>query len=243
GDEWFDDGVDLTAQVDEVDAIVEPLIAAARTDPAPGLLRVLFDSADQQPLYTDRLIRDELVTLLTAGYETTATTLGWLFLLLHQHPEQRTWALAAGPAGSPARTEAIRALVSETLRLYPTAWLLPRYAAEDGTLGGHRVLAGTTILICPYLTHRDPDIWPEPDRFLPQRFLDPHRRTPPGAYYPFGIGPRACLGAQFAVREITILLERLLPAFTAAFPDIPGQRFGVTIQPDRELTATITTTT
>ncbi|MFI9273295.1 cytochrome P450 [Kitasatospora sp. NPDC052896] len=239
---------DLTAGLAEIDAVAAGAIAHARANPpgpdGPGLLHTLLAAAAEHPEYTERLIRDELVTLLVAGYETTATTLSWLYLLLAEHPEQRAWALAAGPAGSPARAEAVRALISETLRLYPAAWLMPRYATEDDTLAGHRIEAGSSILTCPYLTHRDPLLWPDPDHFRPRRFLGTdHRPTQPGAYYPFGIGPRACLGMQFALREMTVLLDHLLPAFTPApRTTVPARAvFAITVHPDGPIPATITT--
>ena len=120
-----------------IDAVARAAIEAARTSdaPEPGVLRVLIDAAEQHLEYTDQLIRDELVTLLVAGHETTATTLTWLFLLLDGNPGARD----ADP----------HALVSETLRLYPSAWMLPRHAVEDDVIAGHRIAAGTDVLVCP----------------------------------------------------------------------------------------------
>ncbi|MFF7727042.1 cytochrome P450 [Streptomyces sp. NPDC008001] len=236
---------DLGVHLATIHGIVDAAIAEARATPdppgGPALLHSLIHAADDQA-WPGNLIRDEVMTLLVAGQETTANTLVWLHLLLGRHPEERTRALAAGPAGSDGRNRAFQALVSETLRLYPVAWLLPRHATEDDVVAGHRVRAGTTVLACPYLTHRDPAVWPEPDRFLPHRFTTGHHRpTQPGAYYPFGLGPRACLGAQFALREATILLEHLLPSY-AAVPDTPptDAAFGITVSPATTVHATIT---
>lgn len=228
----------VAADLARIDAVARRAIDAARDGAAgpdgPGLLHVLIDAATEHPEYTDRLIRDELVTLLAAGHETTATTLTWLYLLLDQDPGAREQALAAGGEGSAERRKAIRALVHETLRLYPSAWILPRHATEDGTLAGYTVEAGTDILVCPYLTHRDPGLWRDPERFDPRRFIEPDGRpTHPGGYLPFGIGPRACLGLQFALRESTALLERLLPAHTLTFRSTPAKaEFGITVRPD-----------
>ncbi|MFF1695935.1 cytochrome P450 [Streptomyces sp. NPDC058257] len=221
-----------------IDAVASHAIAAARDTEAgpdgPGLLHVLLDAAETRPEYTDRLIRDELVTLLVAGHETTATTLTWLYLLLDRNPQAREQALAAGEDGSPQRRQALQALVHETLRFYPSAWMLPRSAAEDDTLAGYEIEAGTDVLVCPYLTHRDPELWEAPGRFDPARFTTPGRRpTHPGSYFPFGVGPRACLGLQFALRESTVLLEHLLPAHVPHFHSTPTKAaYSITVRPD-----------
>ncbi|MEV6424421.1 cytochrome P450 [Streptomyces sp. NPDC051662] len=230
-----------------IDAVARHAIEAARGGQAgphgPGLLRVLIDAAAERPEYTDRLIRDELVTLLAAGHETTATTLTWLYLLLDQYPTAREQALAAGGEGSAQRRHAIQALVHESLRLYPSVWILPRHATEGDTIAGYTIEAGTDVLVCPYLTHRDPELWPEPGHFDPMRFIAPDGRPAhPGSYLPFGIGPRACLGLQFALRESTVLLEHLLPVHTLAFHSAPTKaRYGITVRPDGPTLATLVT--
>ncbi|MFD3930207.1 cytochrome P450 [Streptomyces sp. NPDC058614] len=236
----------VAADLARIDAVARNAIEAARGGAAgpdgPGLLHVLIDAATERPEYTDRLIRDELVTLLVAGHETTATTLTWLYLLLDRNPAAREEALTAGGEGSPQRHQAIQALVHETLRFYPSAWILPRHATEDDTLAGYAVEAGTDILLCPYLTHRDPELWPDPEHFDPRRFTTPDGRpTHPGAYFPFGIGPRACLGVQFALRESTVLLEHLLPVHSLAFSSTPTKAvYGITVRPDGPTPATLT---
>ncbi|MEU9703867.1 cytochrome P450 [Streptomyces sp. NPDC047981] len=229
-----------------IDAVASRAIAAVRDGDAvppdgPGLLHVLVEAAGTHPAYSDRLIRDELVTLLVAGHETTATTLTWLHLLLDRAPGARERALAAGAEGSPERRQAVQALVHETLRLYPPAWMLPRSAAEDDVLAGHRVEAGTDVLVCPYLTHRDPGLWEDPERFDPGRFTTPGRRPGnPGSYLPFGIGPRACLGLQFALRESTVLLDHLLSAPVPRFRSAPTEAtYGITVRPDGPALATL----
>lgn len=228
----------VAAELARIDAVASRAIAAARDNEpgpdGPGLLHVLLEASATRPEYTDGLIRDELVTLLVAGHETTATTLTWLYLLLDSNPEAREQALAAGAEGSPERRQAIQALVHEALRFYPSAWILPRSAAQDDILVGYEIEAGTDVLVCPYLTHRDPDLWDAPARFDPTRFTVPGRRpTHPGSYFPFGIGPRACLGLQFALRESTALLELLLPAHTPSFRSTPkGAVHSITVRPD-----------
>ncbi|MFE4535236.1 cytochrome P450 [Streptomyces scopuliridis] len=235
----------VAADLARIDAVARHAIEAARDGRSgahgPGLLHVLINASTEQPEYTDRLIRDELVTLLAAGHETTATTLTWLYLLLDQHPATREQALAAGGEDSAQRRQAIQALVHETLRLYPSAWILPRHATEDDTLAGYSIKAGTDILVCPYLTHRDPELWPDPEHFDPMRFIPPDGRPAhPGSYLPFGMGPRACLGLQFALRESTVLLEHLLPAHTLTFCSTPTKAaYGITVRPDGPTPATL----
>ncbi|MET9734083.1 cytochrome P450 [Streptomyces sp. NPDC006458] len=228
-----------------IDAVAGRAIAAAREGAAgpdgPGLLHVLTEAATTRPEYTERLVRDELVTLMVAGHETTATTLTWLHLLLDRRPGERERALAAGPEGSPERRQAVQALVHETLRLYPSAWIMPRHAARDDVLAGYAIEAGTDIVVCPYLTHRDPELWPEPERFDPARFRTPGGRpTDAGSYYPFGVGPRACLGLQFALRESVALLEHLLPAPAPRYRSVPTRAaYSITVRPDGPTPATL----
>ncbi|WP_424213319.1 cytochrome P450 [Streptomyces sp. BI20] len=214
---------DLSEGLARMHATVDRIVAGARSGPAGGgLLGVLLDAG-----YPPELVRDELITLLAAGYETTATTLTWLFLLLDGAPGEREAALGAGAEG-------VRALVSEALRLYPVVWMLPRHAAADDVLpDGRRVSAGDVVLSAPWFTHRDPGVWERPGEFRPGRFLPGGERPhAPGAYAPFGLGPRACLGAQFAVRESVVLLERLLPALTPVpVGEAPAPHFGVTVRP------------
>ncbi|MFE1547455.1 cytochrome P450 [Streptomyces sp. NPDC058718] len=203
----------------------------AAPDRGPSVLDRLLGAAETDPAYTDRLIRDELVTLLVAGYESSARTLTWAFVLLDRHPE--VMERAAGDA------RAVEAVLSETLRLYPTGWLLPRQAVADETLDGLRIPAGTDLLVCPYLTHRDPEVWPDPEAFVPERF--PVRTPlPPGAYLPFGIGPRACLGTRFAMREMEVLLGGLLARFTVETTEPVGEPvFGINLRPAGPLYARV----
>ncbi|GAV44541.1 cytochrome P450 [Streptomyces acidiscabies] len=233
------DPTHLSADLAEVDAAAERAVAAARANGDPGILDALLDAVELPDL-GGRLVRDNFVTFLVAGYETTAATLSWLLLLLHEHPEHREWALAQGPAGSPARTAAIRALISETLRLYPAALLMFRNATEDDVLAGCRIEADATVALCAYLTHRDPELWPEPEKFVPQRFHGEAPRPALGTYYPLGLGPRTCLGAQFTLQEMSFLAEALLPAFEfTVVGERPEPAFDVTIRPGGPMVATV----
>jgi cytochrome P450 len=237
----------LLARIDRaayelIETTREQLRSTPPTGARRGLLHdLLTPGPDDKCAYADTLIRDELVTLIVAGHETTATALTWLHLLLHRHPRWRAWALARGPEGSPARQEACQALISETLRLYPPIWLIPRYVPDDGrgaTLGQYLIPSGTRVLTCPYLTQRSPELFPDPDSFDPARFL-PGRRLAHGAHHPFGIGPRACLGQQFALREMRAVLEVLLPYAPHFTADPPSCRFASTLLPEGDLKAVV----
>jgi cytochrome P450 len=233
--------------LEQINATAYRVIDAARRQHTAGtrtgVLYLLLDAAETRPEYTDELIRDELVTLIVAGYETTAKTLSWLFALLDQHRDIREWAATDDNGSTAARQDVFQALVSETLRLYPAVWLIPRHASEDDIVDGFQIDAGTDVLLCPYLTHRDPTLWSQPENFCPDRFLTAgNRPRRPGSYIPFGIGPRACLGQQFAMREMVTLLGELLPRYVPEFDDLRvAPAFGANLRPNGSMLARIHT--
>lgn len=159
---------------------------------------------------------DELVTLLLAGHETTASTLSWAFYLIDRHPDvrERLHAEAADVLGDrlPVYEDLHRLtytsmVLEEVMRLYPPVWILTRQAQQDDTVGGYHVPAGSDVLICPYTLHRHPSFWEDPGRFDPGRFdksLSSER--PRYAYIPFGAGPRFCVGNHLGLMEATFAL-------------------------------------
>jgi cytochrome P450 len=154
---------------------------------------------------SDRELRDELMTLLVAGHETTATGLSWAIELLARHPEALARLeddLAAG------NDEYLDAVIKETLRLRPVIALVLRKLVEPMEIGGRLLPAGVSVAPSIYLVHRNPEIYPEPGRFRPERFLE----QPPGTYtwIPFGGGVRRCLGASFAEFEMSVVLRELV---------------------------------
>lgn len=183
------------------------------------LLGLLLDSG-----LTDREIRDELVTMVIAGHETVAASLTWTLMLLAEHPDvqERSRAELAGlaePVGLLHGREQLpwtRALVDEALRLYPPAWVVSRRSTRDDVLGELQVPAGTLAIISPWLVHRRPDVWPEPEAFRPERFLDPAATR--HAYLPFGQGPRLCIGRDFALGEMVVVLGRVLGSHRLELP-------------------------
>jgi cytochrome P450 len=168
-------------------------------------------------------VRDETVSLLLGGHESTAQALTWLLYLLDVHPEARARVLAEvdqfgdDPPGiaDRGRFPFLSAAVQETLRLYPPFWSFPRHAAADDELGGYHVPAGATVMVCPYLTHRHPSLWDAPERFQPERFLGGTTQgaRPRASYLPFGFGPRTCIGNHMATAEIVLASAALLRRF------------------------------
>ena len=159
---------------------------------------------DGSPM-SDAEIRDELLTLLVAGHETTATALSWAMERLTRHPEKLERLRSEVEAGEEAY---LTATIQETLRLRPVIVVVIRKLTEPVELGGYELPAGARVVPSIHLIHRDPETYPEPDRFLPERFLD----NPPGTYtwIPFGGGVRRCLGAAFAQFEMAVVLRELV---------------------------------
>jgi cytochrome P450 len=185
------------------------------------LLGLLLDSD-----MTDGEIRDELVTMVIAGHETVAAALTWTLMLLaeHQPAQDRVRAELAGHPGPVSmlahrdRLPWTRAVVDEALRLYPPAWALSRRSHAADVIGDLDVPAGTLVIVSPWLLHRRADSWPDPLAFLPDRFLDSDAGR--SAYLPFGQGPRLCIGREFALGEMVVLLSRLLASYRVDLP--PG---------------------
>ncbi|MCA9694335.1 MAG: cytochrome P450 [Myxococcales bacterium] len=182
----------------------------------------------------DKMLRDEVTTLVLAGYETTATALTWTLLLLAHEPdivaalrEELDGALGDRDPelADLERLELHRRVIEEALRLYPPVWSLFRKFPEARRVCGYDLPAGGTVVLCPYITHRDPRFWSDPDRFDPDRF-DPaqvearHRY----AHFPFGGGPHVCIGATFARVEARMVLAMLLRRFTLEFTSPPPLR-------------------
>ncbi|HRG96305.1 MAG TPA: cytochrome P450 [Polyangiaceae bacterium] len=202
-----------------LETLFEALLRARRARPgvphdAPrDVLDVLLEARDEagRPL-PEAQIQDELVTLLIAGHESTANALVWAVVLLSRYPDEvrllreELDALPPGHARHEAATRAprLRAVVDETLRLYPPAWSFGRAPRRDTTVGGFAVPRGRLVMLAPFATHRDPHHFPNPEAFVPDRFLG--AEPPPFAYFPFGGGARTCIGHTFARLEARILL-------------------------------------
>ena len=218
--------------------------AAGKNDGAPP--RDLFDlmGAARDPetgeAFTDEQLGDQIATMILAGHETTATALFWSLYLLALDPATQE-AVASEVRSATvngeldmARLKFTRAVVDETMRLYPPAFLIARAAAGPDTIAGMAVKKHDVVLVAPWLLHRHQKLWRDPDAFIPSRFMT---GTPPDrfAYLPFGVGARVCIGAHFALVEATLALARMIGAFHVAMIDTaPILPIGVvTTQPDR----------
>lgn len=217
-----------------VDNLIYGFIANRRQsgESRDDLLDMLLNAVDEETgtRMSDKQLRDECITLFSAGHETTAVSMAWTLHLLSQHPDVMARVRAEaqqylGNEPTPA-PEAFRPLtytmqvIQESMRLYPPAWAMSRMAVSDDQLGPFRVPSGDTVLVSPYVLHRDPQQWSNPNSFDPDRFAPGRNLAPNGqerhsyAYLPFGGGPRLCIGNQFALMEMQIMLGLFARTFT-----------------------------
>ncbi len=226
----------FVAAVRRLEAVIARMISERRaTDADTGdLLSMLLHARDEDgSRMDDRQLRDELITLFLAGHETTALALSWTWYLLAQHPEaearlhQELDRVLGGRAPTMADLPELRyteLVLRESMRLYPPAWILSgRVAARDTELGGFQIPAGSVMSVSQWVVHRDPRFFPQAERFLPERWEgDLEKRLPRFAYFPFGGGPRLCIGQAFAMMEATLILAAVAQRFRLAL--VPGQR-------------------
>lgn len=203
-----------------LDGVVYQTIQACRDhrSTAGPLLSILLQAAEQQEI-SDRQIRDEVMSIVFAGYDTVAEALTWTWYVLAHHPdiEQRLHhELQTVLRGRPPmmsdlpRLPYTRMVIQETLRLYPPAWAFHRMANEDDTIGGYAIPKDSYIMICPYTLHRHPQFWDNPDMVQPERFQADQSTTPVrDDYLPFGGGPHLCIGHRFAMVEAQLVLAMI----------------------------------
>jgi cytochrome P450 len=196
----------LAALRREIDGMLGPEIAERRADPREDILSLLVTARfeDGEPM-DDQEVRDQLMTLLLAGHETTATGLAWTFDLLLRHPHVLERLIGAVDAGEEAY---VRAVVTESLRLRPVVPLAGRRLSQELRVNGHVLPPDTDVTPAIWLAHTRPDRYPEPYAFRPERFLDHAPAT--SAWVPFGGGVRRCLGAAFAEMEMRVALAEIL---------------------------------
>ncbi|MBI5514599.1 MAG: cytochrome P450 [Deltaproteobacteria bacterium] len=203
-----------------VHRIIAERRAMAEAERPKDLLTMLMEARDDAGAgMSDGQLRDEVLSLVGAGHETTANALTWTFHVLGDHPEaaQRIAHEALDAFGERAPTMEdlprlgyTRRVVEECMRLYPPVWALERIAVEDDVVCGVRVPKGTLVGVTPWCLHRDPRYWPDPERFDPERFTpEAVAARPRYAYLPFGAGPRVCIGNNFAMMEAQLLLAMI----------------------------------
>ncbi|HEY1940140.1 MAG TPA: cytochrome P450 [Candidatus Angelobacter sp.] len=229
-----------------IHGIIDRIIAGRRQVPEriTDLLTMLMEARDDNgAAMSDKQLRDEVITLLTAGHETTTLALAWTCFLIGTRPDvvERMTAEAAFLNGrTPAYEDLMklrysRMVVEESMRLYPPVWTLARTAVNEDQIAGYRIAAGSEILIFPYITQRHPKWWQDPDVFRPERFAPENSAARPRyAYLPFGAGPRTCIGLNFAMTEILVALTMLLQRFRLTLAIDPAQirpEPSVTLQP------------
>jgi cytochrome P450 len=217
----------LSSSVAALDRAVHSMLDSrgVREVPADMLDLLITARDDEGHALTETEIRDQVVTFIVAGHETVASALTWTFALLAENPEvmrllqAEADAVLGGNAAQFAdyqRLPYARAVIDETLRLYPPAWLITRNSLGDDSLGGYEVPEGSLIIMSPWLLHRHPGVWANPDRFDPQRFID--GEIDRSAFIPFGAGPRQCIGRDFAYVEAVLLLSSLVAHFDLEYP-------------------------
>ncbi|HWE24236.1 MAG TPA: cytochrome P450, partial [Myxococcales bacterium] len=221
----------------ELDEVVYRLIAEHRESGKDrgDLLSMLLLSRDEEGgtgATTDRQLRDEAMTILLAGHETTAVALAWTFYLLAQNPpveaalhEELDAVLHGAPPTAPdvKRLPYLEMVLSESMRIFPPAWAIGRRAHESAPVGGYELRAGDAVVMAQWVVHRDPDLWPEPLRFDPLRFEAARKAARHRfAYFPFGGGPRVCIGDGFAWLEGALVIATIAQRWRMEL--VPGQR-------------------
>ncbi len=218
---------------------------------ANDLLSILMEArdADTNEVMDEQQLRDEVMTLMVAGHDTTATMTAWAFLLLSQHPQHLERVrdevdnLLAGrlpEAGDLKGLEYTKRVLQEVARLRPSIWWFARVAINDDNIAGQPIKAGTMVFISQYLIHTLPHVWQDPEKFDPDRFLPENMAgRSKFAYFPFGAGPRVCIGSGFAIMEMAFILAMLFRRFDVEITSDKSPVFGnlLTLRPDEDIFA------
>jgi cytochrome P450 len=230
-----------------LDRMVFAMIAAYRQQQKQemNLMNALIQARDQATgdSLSDREIRDQILTLLVAGYETTASALSWLFYLLSQHPqvEEKLRCEVESMLGNEPptyqdipRMKYTRMVIQESLRLYPPIWIFARSPLQADRLGDYEIPANTVVYISPLIMHRHPEFWSNPHEFKPERF-DPALESTHSelAYIPFGTGARSCIGRNFAMMMMQLIVPKILQEYRFhLIPDFQVKhQFDITLHP------------
>jgi cytochrome P450 len=238
------DNRQFTKALAEVDQIVYEIIECRQQEPEESskrdLLNMLLKARDPDSGegLSLKQVRNEIITLLIAGHETTANALTWSLHLLSRHPEiqqsvrdEATSVLSGRNPGleDVASLGLTTQVIRESMRLYPPIWIIERRAIEADVIGGYSIPAKSSVVISPWTLHRHPEFWDNPDEFRPSRFDG----SPTPAYIPFGAGPRFCIGSEFAMLEAKVILSMVLQRYRVKpVPGAPIEPFpGITLPP------------
>lgn len=237
---WFPsrDNREFISRKKLIDKIIYGIIDQHRCSERPrgDLLDMLMDARYEgtaEPI-PDELIRDEIVTIFIAGHSTTATALAWTMYLLSENPKvyEKLKAEVDSVLGinelelsQVPRLQYTKNVFKEAMRLFPSVWVIVRRAAEDNLVGEFLVKKGTDVLISPYLVHRDPKIWKDADKFIPERWDTEEVKAMDNlTYFPFAAGPRMCVGNNFALLEADVILAKLIQRFTFEYlGEVPAE--------------------
>ena len=219
--------------VETIDRVVRGIIDERRRNPrdSGGLLTTLIEAHDAEGSGDEGLLKDQVVAMIATGHESTACALAWTFYMITQHADVRERVYAEvdeALGGRDPRADDLSALqytgwvFEEAMRLYPPVWTISRTATRDDEVCGKPIPKGTTVMLSPYAMHRNPEIWPEPEEFRPERFHpDEVAKRPRYSYFPFGGGPRVCLGNRFAMMEAKIMMAMVIQRYRLSV--LPGQ--------------------
>jgi cytochrome P450 len=225
--DWFPSPANLRFRkaLAEVDQVVYQIIAGhreaeAKGEPYEDLLGMLMTARDPDTDagLSDPQLRNETITFLLAGHETTANALSWTFHLIANHPEveerlreeiHRVLGDRTPELEDVAKLIYTKRVIQEAMRLYPPIWIIERRAIAEDEIAGYHIPAGSSVVISPYALHRHPAFWKNPEEFNPSRFESP----PPDAYIPFGAGARFCIGHEFAMLEARLIVAMVLQCF------------------------------
>lgn len=242
--------------MDYLNGIVDRVIAERRVQGTAGedLLDILMDAADEDTgeVMTDKQLRAEVMTMMISGHDTTATMVAWALLILSQHKthlelmRDEVDQIMAGKMPETSdlpHLEYMRRVIQEVARLRPSIWWFARVAINDDEIAGQPIKAGTTVFISQYLIHTHPSIWKNPDTFDPDRFLPENvAKRPKFSYFPFGAGPRVCVGSNFAMMEMQFTLAMIFRQFDVHVTSERDPDIGtlITLRPKEDIYARVT---
>jgi cytochrome P450 len=219
--------------VETIDRVVRGIVDERRRNPrdSGGLLTTLIEAHDAEGSGDEGLLKDQVVAMIATGHESTACALAWTFYMITRHADVRERVYAEVDevlGGRDPGADDLPALqytgwvFEEAMRLYPPVWTISRTATRDDEICGKPIPKGTTVMLSPYAMHRNPEIWPEPEEFRPERFHpDEVAKRPRYSYFPFGGGPRVCLGNRFAMMEARIMMAMVIQRYRLSV--LPGQ--------------------